>query len=162
MGTSITCSHHLRRRASSKKLEQSQAASRPICCTGAPLEPLPCGARHVTRSVTCSMVCLWTRSCGGRRHHATLAWQSLLPVLCVVQAEEHRLGRRSRPELGRKLHLELLLPGSWPSSVPLGRSGAERRGQEHLQRSSCSSWRQCMSAVVDCYLRRRCSSPFHR
>ena len=31
--------------------------------------------------------------------------------LFVVQAEEHRLGRRSRPELGRVVQLALLLPG---------------------------------------------------
>ena len=31
--------------------------------------------------------------------------------LFVEQAEEHRLGRRSRPELGRVLRLALLLPG---------------------------------------------------
>ena len=95
LGTSINCSGT----ELSKSLSTSTSWST-ICGTGT--------SRICTmgaRSASCSTVCRWTRSCG--------PGGSTRPVgrLFVVQAEEHRLGRRSRPELGRALHLALLLPG---------------------------------------------------
>ena len=66
------------------------------------------GAKQ-TKSTICSMVCLRTRSCGPRR--LCQAGRPPSAGLFVVQAEEHRLGRRSRLDRGRVVQLALLLSG---------------------------------------------------